>query len=99
MKIPAGLYRLIADTFRCQICRKTPITPPAIYARCCKRIIGCEGCVDTWYSGESVRTCPHGRCERAYAETMRIRGLDDFLHGIDPLFNTDDNQEQSTSDE
>ena len=33
--------------------------------------------------------CPRCRCERAYAETMRIRGLGNFLRGVDPLFNPD----------
>ncbi len=95
MKVPPGLYRLITDTFQCQICRKAPISPPAIYARCCKRILGCEGCVDAWYNGEGGRTCPNCRSERAYAETTRIRGLDDFLLGIDPLFNAEGEAEAS----
>ena len=48
-KLPPGLYKLLSDTFQCQICRAMPIVPPPIYTRCCKRILGCQTCVDRWY--------------------------------------------------
>ena len=87
MKIPVALDRQLRDTFLCQICRSTPITPPVIFARCCKRILGCQPCVDTWYGGETgmARKCPICRSERAYSETTVLRGLDDFLKAIAPI--------------
>ena len=87
MKLPAGLHSQLMETFQCQICHSSPITPPVIYSRCCKRILGCEACVEGWYSGEDGRSkcCPYCRSERAYSETTRLRGLDDFLSAIAPL--------------
>ena len=43
--LPVGLHRLLHDTFMCHICRATPIKPPVIFARCCKRILGCQTCM------------------------------------------------------
>ena len=82
--IPLGLKRLLRDTFRCIICRTVPVQPPVIVTKCCKKILGCETCVNHWYSGDEAltKTCPACRAERGYNETMLLRGLDDFLSGI-----------------
>lgn len=87
MKLPPGLHTLLYNTFKCNIWHSSPMTPPIIFTRCCKCILGCERCVDLWYSGEDGRTksCPLCRSERAFTETIRIHGLDDFLNGILPL--------------
>lgn len=45
-KLPPGLYVKLRETFKCHICHSTPINPPVIITRCCKSILGCEGCVD-----------------------------------------------------
>ena len=42
MKIPTSLYRKLSEAFKCHICQHSPITPPVIFARCCKTIIGCQ---------------------------------------------------------
>lgn len=88
LKISPGLYRQLRDTFQCHICRSTPIAPPVIFTRCCHRILGCQTCVDAWYGGEDgiSRSCPMCRFDRAYSETTTLRGLDDFLGAIKPLF-------------
>lgn len=87
MSVPLGLRNLLYDTFKCSICQATPMTPPVIFAKCCKNILGCQQCVDTWYRGEQgqSRTCPRCRSDRAYVETCKVNGLDDFLTGIAPL--------------
>lgn len=97
MKIPPGLYRHLNDTFQCHICRSSPITPPVIFSRCCKRLLGCQTCVDSWYRGEEgmARSCPLCRSERAYAETTPLKGLDDFLRAIVPLLACNDNTRPS----
>ncbi len=79
--IPLGLQRLIRDSFQCKICLAAPITPPVMLSKCCKTIIGCESCVNQWYSGDDALTkmCPNCRVERGYSETMLLRGLDAFL--------------------
>ena len=91
-KLPPGLYAKLKDTFKCHICHSTPISPPVIFTRCCKSILGCEGCVDRWYSGEDGRskTCPLCRAERAFNETGRLHGLDDFLVTVRSLVGSDD---------
>ena len=35
------------------------MTPPVIFARCCKIILGCQSCVDSWYRGEDVQERKH----------------------------------------
>ena len=98
MKIPVALQTILQDTFKCHICQTTPICPPVIFARCCKSIIGCEVCINTWYRGEDgiSRNCPRCRTERALPETMRLLGLDEFLKAIKPLI---DNPQSSNADE
>ena len=93
-KIPAALHILLQDTFKCMICHESPIVPPVIMTKCCKVILGCQQCVDTWFGGESGRKkqCPHCKHERAFTETARLYGVDDFLDGIRPLINMEDDQ-------
>ena len=95
MKLPPGLYIQLKQTFKCHICQISPITPPVIYTRCCKNLLGCERCVDKWYSGNEgrARNCPLCRYERGLPETSRLNGLDDFLHSISPLFADDDDDD------
>lgn len=80
-KLPMGLQRIIRDAFQCKICLSVPINPPVIMSKCCKVIIGCEACVNGWYTGTEAltKTCPSCRIERGYSETMVLRGLDSFL--------------------
>ena len=98
MSVPIGLRSVLYDTFKCSICRSTPMIPPRIFAKCCKSILGCQQCVDTWYRGEQgqARTCPRCRSDRAYVETCKLNGLDDFLTAISPLLEStaDDNDHE-----
>ena len=100
MQVPIALRRLLYDTFRCGICRSTPMKPPIIFARCCKSIIGCQSCVDTWYRGEEGQqhTCPNCRESRAYVETCKINGLDDFLTAIAPVLEVDSTDRDDDED-
>ena len=83
-RISLGLKRAIRDTFKCLICHRVPIVPPVIVTKCCKTILGCSTCVNTWYSGEDAltKTCPACRSERGYNETMLLRSLDGFLKDV-----------------
>lgn len=82
--IPIALKHLISDAFKCKICLKTPISGAPILSRCCKTLLGCESCVNQWYSGEDALTksCPLCRAPRGYTETMMLRGMDEFLAGV-----------------
>ena len=87
VKLPCTLHRQLQDTFKCNICRSSPIKPPVIFSRCCKRLLGCQECVDRWFGGNdgSMKSCPLCHSERAYADTCIIKGLDEFLKSIAPL--------------
>ena len=102
-KLPLGLTRHLSETFKCQICSRVPMKPPIIYTRCCKRILGCQTCVDKWFRGDDEestrRSCPLCRGERAYAETSIIKGLDDLLVAITPLLSEEEDEEASSEDE
>ena len=89
MKLPLGIHKLLQDAFKCNICCSSPIKPPVIFSRCCKRLLGCQECVDQWFGGNDgvTRSCPLCRSERAYADTCILKGLDDLLTGILPLMN------------
>lgn len=80
-KLPLGLKKVLVETFRCLICSTLPIKPPIIVAKCCKHILGCQACVDKWFSGSEglQKCCPYCRTERGYTETMVLRGMDEFI--------------------
>ena len=86
-KMPLSLQALFRDTFKCTICTGVPIKPPVIATKCCKSILGCEGCVNTWFSGPEAcsKMCPKCRAERGLAETMRLNGLDNFLIELEKI--------------
>ena len=90
--IPVALKVALRDAFKCRICLKLPVTPLVIMGKCCKTIIGCQMCTDTWYSGVDglTKSCPNCRAERGYAETSHLLGLDELLVAINPLFSADD---------
>ena len=79
--IPLPLIQMMRDSFQCKICHCIPSQPPIIVSRCCKVILGCEPCINSWFSGQDALTkpCPCCRHDRGYSETMTLRGLDDFL--------------------
>lgn len=67
-RLPMGL-RLIRDAFQCKVCLSIPINPPpVIMSKCCKTVIGCERCVNAWYSSPEAltKTCPSCRAECGY---------------------------------
>ena len=78
-KLPLGLKKTLTDCLKCTICAG-PMKPPVIVTKCCKSLLGCEPCVNSWYSGQDAltKTCPKCRSARGYNETM-------ILHGLDPL--------------
>ena len=51
--MPMSLKNTIGYAFKCKICQDVPFKPPIIVAKCCSNVVGCQSCVDQWYSGES----------------------------------------------
>ena len=99
--IPLGLKHIMMETFQCSICMSSPVVPPVIYARCCKRLLGCQSCVDTWYGGDEgkMKKCPICRSERAYADTAMLKGFDDFYHAIVQILGKEQDEVASTPGE
>lgn len=81
---PLGLKKLVIDAFVCTICGVVPINPPIMVTKCCKAILGCKSCVNEWFSGEDALTKPCPKCKqrRGFGEVMHLRGLDNFLIGL-----------------
>ena len=84
LPLPLGFSTVAYETFKCSICLASPISPPAIFGRCCKRIIGCQRCIDEWYSGNDRMTkrCPLCQGERGYVDTMILLGIEEFLSAL-----------------
>ena len=96
-RMPLGLKRILKETFKCRICPSIPIRPPVIASKCCKTLLGCESCINSWYSGPDAltKTCPFCRAERGYNETMMLRGLDEFLIQIRKVVQEEEEQEEN----
>ena len=91
-KLPIGLQRVLRDVFQCKICLSVPITPPVIMYKCCKTLIGCEGCINSWYSGPEALTKYYPSCcaERCYSKTMLLTGLDNILGEVGAVFQAEE---------
>ena len=72
MKVPVALYRQLCGTFKCVVCHSAPIEPPVIFGRCCKAILGCQSCIDTWFQGEEGMTKQCPRCDNAPSWFKRL---------------------------
>ena len=93
--IPVGLQHIIRDAFQCKICLTIPVKPPVIMSQCCKVIIGCEICVNGWYTGPEAltKTCPSCCTEYGYSETMVLGGLDSFLLEVKKVIQTENERD------
>lgn len=71
--------------------------PPVVVAKCCKSILGCETCANSWYCGPDATTkmCPLCRAARGFSEIMILNGLHDFLRVLSEIYsNEQDDQDQ-----
>ncbi|KAL5463152.1 hypothetical protein EMCRGX_G032028 [Ephydatia muelleri] len=53
--------------------------------------LGCEACVNLWYSGPDAleKTCPRCRAKREFCETMVVLGLDELVAGAKSILGDD----------
>lgn len=92
-EVPLSLKQSIHSTFQCKICRSI-MTPPVIFSKCCRLLLGCVACVDEWYAGPNglMKNCPNCNLDRGYAEIVRMAGMDEFLDSIRPLYGDADSE-------
>jgi hypothetical protein len=86
MKMIEPIRVSITSTFRCKICHTTPLRPPIVVGKCCSNILGCQRCVDIWFSQgtRATRSCP--LCNKGgKSETFILKGIDEFLDDIRPI--------------
>ena len=97
MKIPIGLWQSLTDAFMCKICHMFPMKPPLIFTKCCKAVIGCEECINKWYSGEEALTkpCPLCRKARGYNETSQMLGFNDFVGDLQVIIGSSHDADQT----
>ena len=90
--LPLGLKQIVRDTFKCYVCHSVPVKPPIFVTKCCKNMLGCQKCVNTWYAGPDamLKTCPICRTDRGYNETIILRGLMEFLECIKKVYMEND---------
>lgn len=49
-QLPPGLLRHLKKAIQCNICQEVPMQTPVMFARCCQQLLGCQTCVDQWYT-------------------------------------------------
>ena len=87
-RLTPELRRHLADAFKCQICQDIPMKPPIVSTGCCKRLLGCQACMEEVYIQHPLDpTCP--LCRRP-SETSVFRGLDEFLIAVAGLMEDSD---------
>ena len=85
--LPFAIISEMQLAFKCIICHDI-LSPPMMISTCCKSIVGCQRCIDTYYShndsGQDIlnKVCPKCRAPRGYANTHRLLGLDDFVRAM-----------------
>lgn len=95
-EIPIPLQQALNESLKCKICMGIA-KPPAIFGKCCQQLLGCQRCIDTWFSGNPLdKTCINCRAERAVAQTCHLRGMDGLLNLASSVL---EEQQPTTEDE
>ena len=69
----SSISTVLSAAFECVVCKS--ITSKPQFLSCCKRIVGCQGCVSRWFGAHG--SCPH--CSMSGASYCDVKGLDDLL--------------------
>ena len=56
--------------------------PPVVYARCCKRLIGCQSCINEWYVGSELTVSKSVHLLYSF-QLLEFNQL--LIHDIQPL--------------
>ena len=71
-KVDAAREQL--QLLECKICRKAP-TPPVILVTCCKQVLGCETCFQSYI--EKQKCCPLCHDDISGSTAISVQGLDE----------------------
>ena len=74
----------LEEAFSCIICRRIPARKHLIACSECNSLIGCQKCVNEWYSGiQGLQLkCPKCRCERGLTKAVALKCFDKLLQQI-----------------
>ena len=74
----------LEEAFSCIICRRIPARKHLIACSECNSLIGCQKCVNEWYSGiQGLQLkCPKCRCERGLTKAVALKGFGKLLQQI-----------------
>ncbi len=99
--IVPDLKVIVRNTFKCVVCLRAPLRPPAAFQRCCKSIVGCLRCVDELYSTITTPAapCPKCRHDRGCSQMTPVLGLDELLAGLSYLEELDRANESDSDDD
>ena len=83
-KFSASFLLELEEAFSCIICRRIPARKTLIVCSECNSLIGCQKCVNEWYSGLQglQQKCPKCRCERGLIKTVVLKGFNKLLQQI-----------------
>ena len=86
-KFSASLLSELEESFSCLICKRAPARKPLLGCIECSSVIGCQTCVNEWYSGANSlnKKCPKCRVERGLSKSIILRGFDGLLTQIKNL--------------
>ena len=101
-KFSAAFLAELEGAFTCIICRRVPARTPLMGCASCSSVIGCQTCVNRWFSGTGdevlTQKCPKCRCERGISKTTIYRGFDNLLSHIKALREHSDSSSSGESD-
>ena len=77
--IPIPLQEALIECLKCKICMEIAKLP-VIFGKCCQQLLGCQGCIDTWFGENSfAKKYINCRAERAVTQTCLLWGMDSLL--------------------
>ena len=87
-RLPPDLHWHLDEAFKCTIFQESAMTPPVVFWRCCKWLLGCQPCMQQWFTRQSqTLICPlcGVRVEADEMANCVFRGLDELLECIGSL--------------
>ena len=101
-KFSAAFLAELEGAFTCIICKRVPVRKPIMGCTSCSSLIGCQVCVDRWFSGTGddvlAQKCPKCRCERGISKTITFRGFDNLVSHIKALKEGSDSSSGESDD-